>query len=185
MMIGKTTTEVSMPNDVLREQVRLVFQQLPTMQATSLVVALALSYLVRNSAPHVNILAWDLMILAIVVTRTMLYYRFSGVREAEFPGERWKNAYVISAFISGLVWGLSAFLIFPAGNAGLISLFVLVIASLSAATTVSHSALRLGPAAWAGPAMLLYAVRCFMEGAEFGYTLDSYLFTLRVHLSLC
>ena len=37
-------------------------------------------------------------------------------------------------------------------------------ASLSAATTISHSSLKFGPAVWAGPAMLFYAVRCAREG---------------------
>jgi PAS domain S-box-containing protein len=167
---------------ILREQVRLAMKQLPTMQTASFIVALALSYTVRDIALHENILAWLAMILAIVVSRIVLYFRFLKVREEVFAGEYWKNLYIILALISGAFWGLSAFLIFPVANLGLIALFVLVMASLSAATTVSHSSIRLGPAAWAGPAMLLYAFRCFMEGEEFGYTVGLliilYLFTI-------
>jgi hypothetical protein len=49
------------------------------------------------------------------------------------------------------------------------SIFILVMASLSASTTVSHAALRLAPTAWAGPVMLSYAGRCFLEGGVYGY----------------
>jgi hypothetical protein len=42
-------------------------------------------------------------------------------------------------------------------------------ASLSAATTISHSSLKFGPAVWAGPAMLFYAVRCAREGGNGKY----------------
>ncbi len=153
-------------DDILREQVRLAMKQLPTMQITSFIVALVLSYTVSDIVPHVNIVRWDLMVLAIVVSRIVLYSKFLKVREQPFSGERWKKAYLLLAFISGVIWGASAFIIFPSGNPALIALFVLVIASLSAATTVSHSALRLGPTAWAAPAMLLYAVRCYREGFE-------------------
>jgi PAS domain S-box-containing protein len=157
---------------ILREQVCLAMKQVPTMQVASFIVALVLSYVVRGIVPHARILAWILMILSIVVCRIALYYGFRRVRERPFAGEYWENAYLILALISGIIWGLSALIIFPAGNPGLISLFVLVIASLSAATTVSHSSIRLAPMAWAGPAMLFYALRCVIEGGEFGYTVS-------------
>jgi PAS domain S-box-containing protein len=122
------------------------------------------------------------MILSIVVARVVLYYRFRKVLDGPFAGEHWKNVYLILALLSGTIWGLSSLIIFPAGRPELISLFVLVIASLSAATTVSHSSIRLAPAAWAGPAMLLYTIRCFMEGGQFGdiagFLIILYLFTI-------
>jgi diguanylate cyclase (GGDEF)-like protein len=158
-------------NDIASEQVLLVFDQLPTIQLTSFLVALVLAFSVRNTVPRGNILAWLLMILAIVVSRIVLYYRFQRIREQPYDVAYWKNIYLFLALISGTVWGLSAFLMFPADDHGLIALFVLVIASLSAATTVAHSSLKWGAAAWSGPAMMLYAVRCIMEREEFGYTI--------------
>jgi PAS domain S-box-containing protein len=166
--------EIKMSRDfedrILREQVRLAMQQVPTMQATSFIVALVLSFTVRDMVPYRNILVWLLITLSIALSRIMLYHGFRRVREGPFPGEYWRNVYLALALISGIIWGLSAFIVFPAGSPELISIFVLVIASLSAATTVSHSSIRLAPTAWAGPAMLLYAIRCFMEGEQFGYT---------------
>ena len=168
-------------DDILREQVRLAMKQLPTMQITSFIVAIVLSYTVRDIVPYANIVLWDLMVLTIVASRIVLYFRFLKVREQPFAGGQWEKAYLLLAFISGVIWGTSAFIIFPAGNPALISLFVLVIASLSAATTVSHSALRLAPTAWAAPAMLLYAVRCYQEGFEtytIGLLIIVYLYTV-------
>jgi PAS domain S-box-containing protein len=158
-------------DDLLREQVRLSFQHLPTMQIASFVVALVLSFAVRNIVLPTRICSWLLLVLAIVVGRIVLHYRFDKVRKGAFAGEYWENGYLLLAFVSGIIWGLSAFIIFPVGNLGLVALFVLVIASLSATTTVSHSSIRFGPTAWAAPAMLLYALRCAWEGGEFGYTL--------------
>jgi PAS domain S-box-containing protein len=175
-------TDLEVKEGILREQVRLAIKQLPVMQATSFVVALVLSAAVRNIVPHGNILAWLSMVLVIVLSRIALYTRFVKVSEKPFAGKYWENIYLLLALLSGLIWGLSAFIIFPAGNPWLISLFVLVIASLSAATTISHSSIRLGPAAWSGPAMLAYAIRCLMEGGESGYTISFlivlYLFTI-------
>jgi PAS domain S-box-containing protein len=169
-MSNETQSGEEVRDAVLREQVRIAMQQVPTMQMASFIVALVLSFLVRNLVSHLNILAWVLMIVSIVSSRILLYVGFRKVRDGPFDGRRWKRLYLLAVLVSGIGWGLSAFLIFPAGNQGLISLFVLVIASLSAATTVSHSSLKWGPAAWAGPAMLLYSIRCFLEGGEFGRT---------------
>jgi diguanylate cyclase (GGDEF)-like protein len=168
-------------DDILREEIRLVMKQLPTMQVTSFIVALILSYTVRDTVPHANIVLWDLLVLAIVVSRIVFYAVFQKVQDGPFSGEYWKTVYLLLAGISGVIWGASAYMIFTAGNPAHIALFVLVIASLSAATTVSHSALRLGPMAWAAPAMSFYAVRCYQEGFEtytIGLLIIVYLFTV-------
>ncbi len=173
--------EVKMSEDfkdgILREQIRLVMEQVPTMQVVSFVVALVLVYVVRDIVAPANILVWVLMVLLIVCSRIVLYFRFRKVREEPFAGKYWKNLYLTLALISGIIWGASAFIIFPAGNLGLICFFLLVMASLSAATTVSHSSIKLGPAAWVGPALFPYAIRCIVEGGESGYAL-SFLITL-------
>ena len=175
--------EVKMKEDfkdaVLREQIRLVMEQVPTMQAVSFMVALVLVYVVRDIVAPANILVWVLMVLLIVCSRVVLHFRFCKVREEQFDAEYWKNLYLASALISGVVWGASAFIVFPAGNLGLICLFLLVMASLSAATTISHSSIKWGPTVWVGPALFPYAIRCLAEGGEFGYAL-SFLVTLYV-----
>jgi hypothetical protein len=80
MMDDESTTGRDFRDDILREQVRLAFRQLPTMQAASFIVALALSYTVRNIAPRVNIVIWISMILTIIVSRIFLYFRFVKLR---------------------------------------------------------------------------------------------------------
>jgi hypothetical protein len=154
---------------ITREQVRLAVRHLPTIQLVSFVVALLLGYSVRTMVPFKNIAAWTLMILCIVTGRIIYYARFTRVRNEQFNALVWKNVYLQMVFASGVLWGLSAVLIFPAGDRGLISMVLLMIAGLSAATTVSHSSLRLAPAAWMTPALLSFAIRCFIEGGEHNY----------------
>ena len=154
---------------ITREQVRLAARHLPTMQLVSFVVALLLAYSVRAIVPFKNIAAWILLILCIVIGRIIYYVRFNRVRNEQFDADLWKKVYLQMVFTSGVLWGLSAALIFPAGDRGLISMVLLMIAGLSAATTVSHSSLRLAPAAWMTPALLPLAIRCFIEGGEHAY----------------
>lgn len=135
LMNNEVKTSNAFKDDILREQIRFVMEQVPTMQAGSFIVALVLCYVVRGIVAPASILVWVLMVFLIVFSRVVLYYRFGKVREEPFGGKYWKNLYLILTLISGIIWGASAFIIFPAGNLGLATLFVLVMASLSAATT--------------------------------------------------
>jgi PAS domain S-box-containing protein len=182
-MTNDSATRRDLDERMLKAQIALAMEQVPTMQTTSFIVALVLCYIVQHLVSLGNIVSWILLILTIVVGRIVLYYRFQALgEEPSFVGAYWHNVYLMLAFLSGIAWGLSAFLIFPAGRPELISIFVLVIASLSAATTISHSSIRFGPTVWAGPAMSCYAVRCIMEGGQYGYTVGGlivvYLFTI-------
>src|SRR5208337_5549660 len=95
-MTKETKVEKDLNVAILREQVCLAMQQVPTMQATSFFVALVLAYTVRNIVPHTKALVWVLMILAVAVGRVLSYYKFRKVREGLFAGQLWRNIYLIS-----------------------------------------------------------------------------------------
>ena len=149
-----------------RERLRLAMLQVPMMQAAAVVVALVLSYAVRGIVPRGNIFFFVLLVSAVTAGRVILYRRFLNACTKPFVARNWESAYLLLALISGIVWGGSAFLILPHGNAWLLALFVLVMASLSASTTVSHSSIKWAPAVWIVPAMLLYAIRFLLDGGE-------------------
>jgi two-component system cell cycle sensor histidine kinase/response regulator CckA len=169
---------------VLGEQVNLAIKQLPTMQATSFVIALVLSITVRNVIPLVNIIIWLLLVLVTVFSRTILYSRYSNVDGQTRLAGHWRKRYLLLALFSGCVWGLSAFIIFPVGNVWPMAIFMIAIAGLTAGTTISHAGIRLGSAAWVVPVMLLYAIRCVMVRGEFQYILGSFFVIFMVAIIL-
>jgi hypothetical protein len=94
-MEEQARTHETFEDDALGEKVRLTFEHLPTMQITSFIVALTLTYLVRGSVSHARIGGWLLMILVIVASRIVLSEWFGNVREKSFDGEHWEKLYVI------------------------------------------------------------------------------------------
>ena len=60
---------VDFKDGIQREQIRLVMEQVPTMQAVSFIVALVLVYVVRDIVPPANIFVWVLMVFLIVCSR--------------------------------------------------------------------------------------------------------------------
>ncbi len=141
------------------------------MQVAALVAALVIAFAVRSLVPGRNIFAWLLLILLVGVARLVFWYRFARIDDTSFRTATWRRAYLLMAFISGSAWGLSALLIYPAGDLGLIFIFVLVVASLAAAATISHASVRLGSTAWSVPALTAYAARCFYMGSGFERTI--------------
>jgi len=147
---------------IRREQLRLVVAQLPTMQAAALLVGFVLAFSVRDSFTPARIASWLLPLSAVAAGRLIYYRRFLKARPERFGDPAWEWGYLLLTAVSGIVWGLSAFLLLPAGDISLTLAFVLVVASLSATTTVSHASLKYCSAAWVAPAMSLYAVRLLL-----------------------
>lgn len=172
---GAVTSPGDLPGKVLREQVRLAIGQIPAMQGTSLLVAMALGMVYWNFIPHPGVLAWVLMIAAVAASRYYLYVRFHAVPQQYFDGPAWQRRYVDSTLVSGILWGMSAVLLFPPGNQVMQALLMLVMTTLAATTTVSHSSVKNAPLAWSLPAILPYSIRCLMEGGMFGYTVGALL----------
>ncbi len=167
---------------IRREQLRLVIEQIPTMQAASVVVALVLAYTVREQVPAWRIASWILPVAAVTAGRLFLYRRFYKADPEQFAGTKWEQTYLLLTVISGTVWGLSAFLLLPADNLTLTMAFVLVAVGLSTSTTVSHASLGFGSLAGVVPMMSLYAARLVMSatGIErtIGFLSILYMFTL-------
>ncbi len=155
-------------NCILREQVRLAFEQVPTMQAVSFIVSLVLCYAVRNQVSPRKLSVWGLLILAAVTGGTILYYRFDRVKKEGFNAGVWRNIYLATILVSGTIWGLSAFVLFSDGYSPFLSAFIFVLVSLSAGGAISHASIKFGSIAWAGPALLPFALLFFLQGTEPG-----------------
>lgn len=172
---NKTALPEDPRGDVLREQVRLAIGQIPAMQGTSWIVAVALAMVCWNVVPHSHVLVWVLMITAVAVSRYHLYVRFHAAPQRHFDGPRWRRRYETSTLVSGILWGLSAVMLFPPGDQIMQALLVLVMTTLAATTTVSHSSVKSAPLLWTVPAILPYSIRYLMEGGMFGYTIGALL----------
>jgi signal transduction histidine kinase len=108
---------------VRREQVALLYQQLPTSIAGTLVGMAVLAMAMWPVSPHLHILLWCVWVLANQSWRATLYFGFRrlhtgrtdaarGLRDEDFL--RWGNYWAIGSGISGVLWGASAWLFFAA-----------------------------------------------------------------------
>ncbi|MBI3813654.1 MAG: response regulator [Nitrospinae bacterium] len=158
--------------DILREQILLAVGQIPMMQVSSYIVAVVLTIVSWNFVPHINTILWMILVTIVAMWRFYIFFSFKKVTDSIFDPYPWKKGFMLSTLISGIFWGASAFLLFPPNSIGLQSLLVLVMCSLAATTTVSHSSIKEVPMLWTFPAILQYSYRCFVEGGTFGHTIS-------------
>ncbi len=161
--------------NVLREQVRLAIGQIPAMQGTSLIVAVVIAAVYWHFIPHFQVLAWVLMIAGVAAWRYHLYVQFHRIPQQYFDGASWGRRYAVSTLISGILWGTSAILLFPPGDRVMQAFLIMVMTTLSATTTASHSSIKTAPMAWSVPAILPYSLRYLVDGSMFGYTIGALL----------
>lgn len=180
-------------DEIRREQVRLAISQTPTMQSMSYLVAVIVSAVLWKYISAAQLAAWMALVTLVAGSRMFLWSRFRPRARTLFDGRTWGKYYTALTFISGLAWGSSALFLYPPGNIPMQALLIIVMASLSASVTVSHSSVKSAPAVWICPTMLSYAARLILDGGEFGlfvgvlaviYTGTLVSYSLRIHRTI-
>jgi signal transduction histidine kinase/ActR/RegA family two-component response regulator len=99
------------------EQVKLAYANLPVSQIMVLLAALALAFVQWPAVGPLRVLGWLTCMCLITLIRILLGVIFSRSSPAVGDIGRWRNYLVASAVASGLVWGSTAFLLYPSDSA--------------------------------------------------------------------
>jgi signal transduction histidine kinase len=118
---------------VRREQVRILYEQLPYSITGTAIAVVFLAALMWDFANRDAIVGWVLCMAANQIWRAALFFRFRGRRIATADVERWAQYWAAGSLISGCLWGAASFLFFvvdsPAHQAFLIVLLFGVVAA--------------------------------------------------------
>jgi signal transduction histidine kinase/CheY-like chemotaxis protein len=118
---------------VRREQVRILYQQLPYSITGTGIAAVFLAALMWDVASQNAVIGWVLCMAANQIWRLALYFRFRGRQVPAHDVDRWAQYWAAGALISGCLWGAASFLFFvphsPPHQAFLIVLLFGVVAA--------------------------------------------------------
>ncbi len=104
--------------DLVRlEQLKLAYANLPVSQFMALLAASALAFVLWPAVGPLRVLGWLTCMCFITLIRIFLGVIFSRSSPAVGDIGRWRNYLVASAVASGLVWGSTAFLLYPSDSA--------------------------------------------------------------------
>ena len=98
---------------VLAEQVRLLYSSRDTSAAVTLVAAAALGRFEWNVAPRLIILGWCAYMTLVTAARVALALRYKHASPSGLETEWWGGAFAIGAGLAGLGWGVAGVLLYP------------------------------------------------------------------------
>jgi diguanylate cyclase (GGDEF)-like protein/PAS domain S-box-containing protein len=166
------------------EQIRLLFEQLPSALIASAFVGVLVVYVLWGHVPPSWLLAWLLALAATTAARAGLRRAYFHARPPVAQASRWGQRFLAGALISGVVWGLAG--VFPlAREAALQELFLLlVLAGLAAGGMSTLSSYRGAYAAFLVPAILPFAIKLVLREGAMALAMSSMLLLFIAMMSL-
>jgi signal transduction histidine kinase/CheY-like chemotaxis protein len=156
---------------VRREQVRILYEQLPYSITGTVIAVVFLAALMWDVAGRNAIIGWVLCMAANQIWRAALYFQFRGRRIDSPDVDRWAQYWAAGSLISGCLWGAASFLFFvidsPAHQAFLIVLLFGVVAAAVLLIGI-HMPSFYG---FVVPALLPIVLRNLIEGGAAHYVL--------------
>ena len=175
-MNSKTWTD-----KVLAEQLRLLYHNAPTPVMVSVFVSAVICWALWDISDRTILTGWFVAIFITASVRIFLTLAFEHSSNARQRIGLWHTLFLVGTYISALLWGLSAFLIFPYDSPIHQSLFTIVISGLSAAAVASLCPSWLATSGFLGLTLAPLAARFIILGDDYSNVLGAmvvlFLFT--------
>jgi len=166
------------------EQVRLLFEQLPSALIATTIVGALVVYVLWGHVSPLWLLVWLFALAVTTSARVGLRRAYFKAKPSVTEAGRWGRRFLAGALISGVVWGLAAVFPLPP-DATLEELFLLfVLAGLSAGGMSTLSSFRGAYAAFLVPAILPFAVKLMLREGEMFLAMSSMLILFIAMMSL-
>jgi len=166
------------------EQIRLLFEQLPSALIATTIVGALVVYVLWNHVAPLWLLMW--LLAQVVTTSVRGWFRGAYFRAKPPPSEAqwWGRRFLFGVLLSGMIWGLAG--VFPLSrDAALQELFLLfVLAGLAAGGMSTLSSFRGAYAAFLVPAILPFAVKLILRDSEISVAMSSMLLLFIAMMSL-
>lgn len=144
--------------EILAEQVKHVYSVAPFGIAASVINSLIVFFIMDNVMPYRMLVIWLAAITAASIIRTIFVLRFRSVAQGPFPAGLWKNLFLASLALTGIVWGSIALI--PDGASLAHEVFLaFVLGGMSAGAASTFSVLKDGYLAYSVPALVPLVVR--------------------------
>lgn len=138
-MFQRVTLNESFKDKILYEQIRVLYRTVLPILGVNFLVSTAFLYGLWNIAPRATLVIWFVMILSLIAIRLGIYYFYYKPRFNQSNARHFGVQYTVGSFVSGLLWGIGALLLFPEQQLEyqLFILFVLVGMSAGSVSSIT------------------------------------------------
>jgi diguanylate cyclase (GGDEF)-like protein/PAS domain S-box-containing protein len=100
-------------DEILAEQVRLLYDNALLTQLVAMLNSAILAFVQWSQVDHATVVAWLLGIATVSLARLSQAYAFRRARPSHRTIGSWRNAFLLGATASGILWGAAGVLFFP------------------------------------------------------------------------
>jgi len=151
---------------ILPEQVKLLYEQLGLGAIASVINAAILCLLLWTVQPVAVLSAWFALIVVVNLPRYWLVSRYRRVSDNRPNVALWARRIIISNLASGMAWGAGAYILFPETSLPHQVFLAFILAGMTAGAVPLYSAMRGAYVAYMLPALLPFAARLASGGSH-------------------
>jgi len=155
---------------IKREQVRQLFEELPSTIAGSSLLSIILCYALWGVIDHVLILIWFSMVIVVNSARVVLLQTFRRSDSTINPG-KWLNVFRASAIAIAVAWGLSGVILFPENDVSHQAFLAFALTGYSAGGTMAYAIDFACVVPFVLSALLPFTIRLLATGGELAHTM--------------
>ena len=162
--------------DIAAEQIRLLYDQLPSALVASVVIGALAGYVLWNRVPHWALVLWLVALGALTVARVGLRSRYVMANPPPSDSALWARRFILGTASAGVIWGFVG--LFPfTGDSLLHEMFIaFILAGLSAGGMTTLSSYRGAYLAFLTPAIAPYAIRLVSRQSDMHIAMGLMLF---------
>ncbi len=160
----ETSAEFSLDEKIQAEAVNFLYESLPSILFSLILMPTALLLVMWSSANHSHLVMWFCTTVVLLVIRIALAKTYMKAKPGIDRAPRWGGYFALTSLSWGVMWGLAAMLFFVPDSVGHQVFIYTCIIGLATGQIIVTSYWLTSYYAFAFPAIILCATRLFMEG---------------------
>jgi len=159
-------------DQILTEQVRLLYDNALLTQLVALINSAILAFVQWTQVEHVTVGAWLLGVATVSLARLSQAYGFQRAHPSHRTIASWRNAFLLGAAASGILWGAAGVLLFPANSFPHQVFTSFVVAGMIAGSVATLSPVLAAFVLFALPATAPIALQFLLRGGEIYFSMS-------------
>ena len=176
LLLAKRAAANPHAQEIAAEQVRLLYDQLPSALIASVVIGAVAGYVLWDRVPHWALVLWLVALALLTIARVGLRRRYVTANPPPRDSAVWASLFILGTASAGMIWGLVG--LFPlSGDSLLHQMFIaFILAGLSAGGMTTLSSYRGAYLAFLAPAIAPYAIRFTVQQGDMHIAMGLMLF---------
>jgi len=175
--------DLAIENRVESEQLKLLFKEMPPAIFTSILIASVLIYIEWDFIAHEVATAWFVSLIVVTLIRFGMGISFQKhLRNQTNENAPWDTYFSVGSVAAGIIWGSSAFLLFPENQMAHQVFLAFILGGLSAGAITSLSPLKFPIISFLILVLSPLIIRFLMEGSEIAAAMAGMTFLFLISL---